>query len=51
MENLKEEEIVAEFIRTIRVNNYENEDFLTYIFFDLLLKQQYDTVILTYLAN
>ena len=51
LENFKEEEIFALCSRTIRENNYENDDFLTYICFDLFLKQQYDKVILTYLAN
>ena len=37
--------------RTIRENNYENDDFLTYVCFELFKKQQYDKVILTYLAN
>ncbi len=51
LENFKEEEIFSLCSRTIRENNYENDDFLTYICFDLFLKQQYDKVILTYLAN
>lgn len=51
LENYKEEEIFSLCSRTIRENNYENDDFLTYVCFDLFLKQQYDKVILTYLAN
>ena len=37
--------------RTIRENNYENDDFLTYVCFRLFKDGQYDKVILTYLAN
>ena len=35
----------------IRETNYENDDFLTYVCYDLFKKKQYDKVILTYLAN
>ena len=51
LENFPEEEIFGLCSRTIRENNYENDDFLTYICFDLFKKRQYDKVILTYLAN
>ena len=51
LENFPEEEIFGLCSRTIRENNYENDDFLTYICFDLFKKKQYDKVILTYLAN
>ena len=51
LENYPEEEIFSLCSRTIRENNYENDDFLTYVCFDLFKKQQYDKVILTYLAN
>lgn len=51
LENFREEEIFNLCSRTIRENNYENDDFLTYVCFDLFLKRQYDKVILTYLAN
>ena len=37
--------------KTIRESNYENDDFLTYVCYDLFQKNQYDKVILTYLAN
>ena len=37
--------------QTIRENNYENDDFLTYVCFELFKKGQYDKVILTYLAS
>ena len=51
MENFSEEEIFSLCSRTIRENNYESDDFLTYICFELFLRRQYDKVILTYLAN
>ena len=51
LENYAEEEIFGLCSRTIRENNYENDDFLTYVCFELFKKQQYDKVILTYLAN
>ena len=51
LENYDEEEIFGLCSRTIRENNYENDDFLTYVCFELFKKQQYDKVILTYLAN
>ncbi len=51
VENFNEEELFALCSKTIRETNYENDDFLTYICFDLFRKQQYDKVILTYLAN
>ncbi|MCC2254026.1 DUF5717 family protein [Ruminococcus sp. CLA-AA-H200] len=51
LENYPEDEILGLCSRTIRENNYENDDFLTYVCFDLFKKQQYDKVILTYLAN
>ena len=51
LENFPEEEIFTLCSRTIRENNYENDDFLTYVCFDLFKKHQYDKVILTYLAN
>lgn len=50
-ENFPEAEIFGLCSRTIRENNYENNDFLTYICFELFKKQQYDKVILTYLAS
>lgn len=51
LENYTEEEMLGLCSRTIRENNYENDDFLTYVCFELFKKQQYDKVILTYLAN
>ena len=37
--------------RTIRENNYECDDFLTYVCFEMFKRKQFDRVILTYLAN
>ena len=37
--------------KKIREDNYEEEDFLTYVCFELFKKEQYDKVMLTYLAN
>ena len=51
IENYAEEELLGLASRTIRENNYESDDFLTYVCFELFKKQQYDKVILTYLAN
>ena len=51
LENYTEEQILGLCSRTIRENNYESDDFLTYVCFELFRKQQYDKVILTYLAN
>ncbi len=51
VENYSEDELLGLCSRTIRENNYENDDFLTYVCFELFRKQQYDKVILTYLAN
>ena len=51
LENYPEEEIFSLCTKNIRENNYENDDFLTYVCFDLFQKHQFDKVILTYLAN
>ncbi len=51
LENYTEEQVFGLCSRTIRENNYESDDFLTYVCFELFKKQQYDKVILTYLAN
>lgn len=51
LENYTEEEIFGLCSKTIRENNYESDDFLTYVCFELFKKQQFDKVILTYLAN
>ena len=51
LENYTEEEMLGLCSKTIRENNYENDDFLTYVCFELFKNQQYDKVILTYLAN
>ena len=51
VENYEEEELFSLCSKNIRENNYENDDFLTYICFELFKKGQYDKVILTYLSN
>ena len=51
MEHFVDNEILALCSRNIRENNYENDDFLTYVCFELFKKGQYDRVILTYLAK
>ena len=51
VENYGEDELLGLCSRTIRENNYENDDFLTYVCFKLFKDGQYDKVILTYLAN
>ena len=51
VENYEEDELLGLCSRTIRENNYENDDFLTYVCFKLFKDGQYDKVILTYLAN
>lgn len=51
VEYYAEEELFALCSKTIRENNYENDDFLTYICFELFKKGQYDKVVLTYLSS
>lgn len=51
IENYSEEEMFGLCSKTIRESNYESDDFLTYICFELFKRGQYDKVILTYLAN
>ncbi len=51
VEGYSEEELFSLCSKTIRENNYENDDLLTYICFELFKKGQYDKVILTYLSN
>ena len=51
LEKYTESEMLALCSKTIRENNYENDDFLTYVCFELFKKKQYDKVILTYLAK
>ena len=45
-----EEELFALCSKHIRESNYENDDFLTYVCFELFKKGQYDKVLLTYLS-
>ena len=51
LEKYGDDELLGLCSRTIRENNYENDDFLTYVCFELFKNRQYDKVILTYLAN
>lgn len=51
VERYEEEELFSLCSKTIRENNYENDDFLTYICFELFKKGQYDKVTLTYLSD
>ncbi len=51
VENYKEDEVMGLCSRTIRENNYECDDFLTYVCFEMFKRKQFDRVILTYLAN
>lgn len=51
LEQYGEDEILALCSKRIRESNYECDDFLTYVCFELFKKHQYDRVILTYLAN
>ena len=51
LENYTDDEMLSLCSKTIRENNYECDDFLTYVCFELFQKGQYDKVILTYLAN
>lgn len=50
LEKYNDTELLTLCSRIIRENNYENDDFLTYVCFELFKKNQYDKVILTYLA-
>ena len=50
VESYPEEELMALCSKHIRESNYENDDFLTYVCFELFKKGQYDKVILTYLS-
>lgn len=51
LEYYPEDEIMGLCSRTIRENNYECDDFLTYVCFELFKRKQFDRVILTYLSN
>lgn len=51
LEKYNDTELLTLCSRIIRENNYENDDFLTYVCFELFKKKQYDKVILTYLAT
>lgn len=51
LENFREDELMILCSKTIRETNYANDDFLTYVCYDLFKKRQHDKVILTYLAD
>ncbi|MEE1085864.1 MAG: DUF5717 family protein [Schaedlerella sp.] len=51
LERYEDCELLGLCSKTIRENNYENNDFLTYVCFALFKKGQYDKVLLTYLAK
>ncbi len=51
LEHYGEDEILGLCSKKIRETNYECDDFLTYVCFELFKKRQYDRVVLTYLAN
>lgn len=51
LERYEDCEMLGLCSKTIRENNYENDDFLTYVCFALFKRGQYDKVILTYLAK
>lgn len=51
MERYNDTELLTLCSKRIRENNYECDDFLTYVCFELFKKNQYDKVILAYLAT
>ena len=51
LEHYEDCEMLGLCSKTIRENNYENNDFLTYVCFALFQRGQYDKVLLTYLAK
>lgn len=51
MDAFDEQDVFRLCSKRIREDNYEEDDFLLYLCFELFKKQQYDKVILTYLAN
>ena len=51
IDGFDEQEVFKLCSRQIREDNYEEDDFLLYICFQLFERGQYDKVILTYLAN
>lgn len=50
-ENFKEEQLLSLCSKTIRETNYESNDFLTYLCFELFKAEQYDKITLTYLTD
>lgn len=51
IENYSSEDIAELCSRAIRATNYECDDFLTYVCFEMFKRHQYDRVMLAYLAN
>lgn len=51
LEAFSEEELLGLCSKTIRESNYECNDFLTYVCYELFKEKQYDKVILTYLTD
>ncbi|MDD3360097.1 MAG: DUF5717 family protein [Hespellia sp.] len=50
-ENFKEEDLLTLCSKTIREINYNSNDFLTYLCYELFKADQYDKITLTYLTN
>ena len=51
IEFFEEQEVFRLCSRRIREDNYAEDEFLTYLCFELFRRQQYDKVTLMYLAN
>lgn len=51
LQEFEERDVFRLCTRRIREENYEEDDFLLYLCFELFKRQQYDKVILTYLVN
>ena len=51
LEEFEEKEVFQLCSKRIREENYEEDEFLLYLCFELFKRQQYDKVTLTYLVN
>ncbi len=51
LERYTDKEMLTLCTKTIRETNYESNDFLTYVCFELFKKKLFDKITLTYLAN
>ncbi|MEG0590346.1 MAG: DUF5717 family protein, partial [Lachnospiraceae bacterium] len=51
MEEFEEADIFRMCSKKIREENYDEDEFLSYVCFELFQREQYDKVVLTYLAN